>query len=265
MMLLEYLRASNKTLPHLKRAGIGGAAVPRSMIEEFEDRYGVRVFHAWGMTEMSPVGTSGGLKGHVEALPTGQRRAFQLKQGRAMFGVDLKIVDADGKALPEDGEAFGELLVRGPWVIESYYKDEAGTKAAFDEDGWFRTGDVSTLDREGHMQIVDRAKDLIKSGGEWISSIDLENAAVGHPDVAEAAVIGMPHPKWDERPVLFVVAAEGKSPGRDDINAFLADKVAKWWLPDDVVVVDELPHTATGKVSKLTLREQFKDYRLPAA
>jgi fatty-acyl-CoA synthase len=188
-----------------------------------------------------------------------------LKQGRTFFGCDLKTVDADGNELPRDGESFGELLVRGAWVISSYFKDEEGTKAAFTDDGWFRTGDVSTLDADGHMQIVDRAKDVIKSGGEWISSIDLENTAMGHAEVAEAAVIGMPHPKWDERPILVVVPVEGKSPSGDDILTYLKDKIAKWWLPDDVVFVDELPHTATGKVSKMQLREKFKDYTLPTA
>ncbi len=265
LMLLQYLEASNKTLEHLQMTLIGGSAVPRSMIDTFEEKYDVRVFQAWGMTEMSPIGTTGNLKARIAALPAEERRAYQQKQGRAFFGVDLKIVDAEGGELPRDGEAFGELLVRGPWVIDSYYKDEEATKAAFDKDGWFRTGDVSTLDADGHMQIVDRSKDVIKSGGEWISSIDLENTAMGHPEVAEAAVIGFSHPKWDERPVLFVVVAEGKSPAADDIIAFLTDKVAKWWLPDDIVFVDELPHTATGKVSKMQLREQFKDYQLPAA
>jgi 3-(methylthio)propionyl---CoA ligase len=265
MMLLDHLKSTKGSLEHLKMTLIGGSAVPRSMIDEFEDVHDVRVFQAWGMTEMSPVGTTGDLKASTLALPTDERRQFQAKQGRTFFGVDLKIVDDDGSDLPRDGEAFGELLVRGPWVISEYYKNEEGTAAAFTDDGWFRTGDVSTLDADGHMQIVDRAKDVIKSGGEWISSIDLENTAMGHADVAEAAVIGMPHPKWDERPILVVVPVEGQSPSGDDILTFLKDKIAKWWLPDDVVFVDELPHTATGKVSKMQLREKFKDYTLPTA
>ena len=265
MMLLEHLRSTNSSLDRLNMTLIGGSAVPRSMIDEFEDVHGVRVFQAWGMTEMSPVGTTGDLKASTLALPKEERRQFQAKQGRTFFGVDLKIVDEDGSELPRDGKAFGELLVRGPWVISEYYKNEEGTQAAFTDDGWFRTGDVSTLDADGHMQIVDRAKDVIKSGGEWISSIDVENTAMGHADVAEAAVIGMPHPKWDERPILVVVPVEGQSPSGDDILTFLKDKIAKWWLPDDVVFVDELPHTATGKVSKMQLREKFKDYTLPTA
>ena len=177
----------------------------------------------------------------------------------------MKTVDADGNDLPRDGKAFGELLVRGPCVIGAYFEDEAGTEAAFTDDGWFRTGDVANLDEEGYMQIVDRSKDVIKSGGEWISSIDLENAAVGHPDVAEAAVIGVPHPKWDERPILIVVPAKSRQPAADDILGYLKGKVAKWWLPDDVVFVDEIPHTATVKISKVQLRQTLKDYKLPEA
>ena len=175
----------------------------------------------------------------------------------------MKIVDEAGHELPRDGTAFGELMVRGPWVAREYFKDAEGTKASFTEDGWFCTGDVSTLDEDGFMQIVDRSKDVIKSGGEWISSIDLENAAIGHPGVAEAAVIGVAHAKWDERPILVVVPVDGKAPTPDDLLAFLTDKVAKWWLPDDVVLVDEIPHTATGKISKMQLREKLKDYKLP--
>jgi acyl-CoA synthetase (AMP-forming)/AMP-acid ligase II len=265
LMLLDYLKTSNSSLDHLKMTLIGGSAVPRAMIDEFEDVHGVQVFQAWGMTEISPVGTTGNLKAKTQNLPKAERRDYQQKQGRTFYGVDLKIVDDDGNELPRDGKAFGELLVRGPWVISEYYKNEEGTKAAFTDDGWFRTGDISTLDADGHMQIVDRAKDVIKSGGEWISSIDLENTAMGHADVALAAVIGMPHPKWDERPVLIVVPVAGSTPNGDDILTYLKDKIAKWWLPDDVIFVDELPMTATGKVSKMTLREQFKDYSLPTA
>ena len=263
LMLLDYMKKNGKKLPHLGCTVIGGSAVPRSMIEAFQDDFGVQVFHAWGMTEMSPVGTSGRLKGHMRNLPKEKRHDIQLKQGRAIYGVDMKIVDEAGQELPRDGKAFGELMVRGPWVAREYYRDAEGTKASFTGDGWFGTGDVSTLDEDGFMQIVDRSKDVIKSGGEWISSIDLENAAVGHPDVAEAAVIGVPHIKWDERPILVVVPVEGKTPTPGDLLAFLTDKVAKWWLPDDVVLVDEIPHTATGKISKMQLREKLKDYKLP--
>jgi fatty-acyl-CoA synthase len=265
LMLLEYLKREGKTLPHLETLVVGGAPAPRAMIEAFQDDFGIQVCHAWGMTEMSPVGTTGRLKAKARALPKEARLDLQCKQGRAVYGVDMKIVDAAGAALPHDGEAFGELLVRGPWIIGRYYNDAAGTEAAFDGAGWFRTGDIAKIDPDGHMQIVDRSKDVIKSGGEWISSIDLENAAVAHPGIAEAAVIGLPHPRWDERPLLVVVAAEGARPTPEEIMAHLADKVAKWWLPDDIAFVEELPHTATGKVSKLQLRARFDGYKLPTA
>ncbi len=264
-MLLDYLKKQGKTLPHLEMLVIGGAAAPRAMIETFQEDFGIQVCHAWGMTEMSPVGTTGRLKSKALGLPKETRLDVQCKQGRTIYGVDMKIVDAEGAALPHDGEAFGELMVRGPWIIGAYYNDPAGTEAAFDDAGWFRTGDIAKLDADGHMQIVDRSKDVIKSGGEWISSIDLENAAVAHPSVAEAAVIGLPHPRWDERPLLVVVPAAGRRPAPEAIMAHLADKVPKWWLPDDIVFVDELPHTATGKVSKLRLRAQFDGYKLPTA
>lgn len=264
-MLLEYLAKENKKLPYLERLGIGGSAVPRSMTETLQEEYGIEVTHAWGMTEISPVGTTGRLKWDPETLTREQRYEIKRKQGRAIYGVEMKIVDAEGRELPRDGEAFGELLVRGPWTIAAYYEDEEGTRAAFTEDGWFRTGDVARLDPQGLMQIVDRAKDVIKSGGEWISSIELENAAIGHPDVAEAAVIGLPHPRWDERPLLIVVAADGRAPEREALMKHLAGQVPKWWLPDDIVFLDEMPHTATGKVSKVQLREQFKDHSLPTA
>ena len=265
MVLLDYLRTSGNKLKYLKRTSIGGAAVPLSMIKEFEETHGVTVHHAWGMTEMSPVGTSGHLKAWMEELPAEQRYALKVKQGRAIYGVEMKIVGADGKELPHDGTAFGELQVRGPWIARSYYRDEAGTAAAFTEDGWLRTGDVSTIDPQGFMQIVDRTKDLIKSGGEWISSIDLENIAVGCPGVAEAGAIALPHPKWGERPLLVVVPADGDKPTRDDVLGYLKGKVVDYWLPDDVVFVEELPHTATGKIFKSKLREAFKDYKLPTA
>ncbi len=262
LMLLNYMEQENKTLPALKRTVIGGSAAPRSMIEAFQKKHGVTVIHAWGMTEMSPLGTTGMLRPKHDKLSEDERIDLQVKQGAAVFGVEMKIVNDEGKRLPEDGKAFGDLLVRGPWVASAYFKNEGGDVL---RDGWFPTGDVATIDPDGYMQITDRSKDVIKSGGEWISSIDLENEAVGHPDVAEAAVIGIYHPKWDERPLLIVVPREGASPAKDDILDFLKGKVAKWWLPDDVAFVEELPHTATGKIQKMTLREQFKDYKLPTA
>lgn len=263
LMLLQYLESEGKRLSSLKRVAIGGSACPRSMIEKFERNYGVEVMHAWGMTEMSPLGTLGSLKAGMAELEPEAQIQLKLKQGRAPFGVEMKITNDGGAELPRDGVAFGHLLVRGPAVAGSYFKGEGG--AILDPDGWFDTGDVATLDTHGFMQITDRAKDVIKSGGEWISSIDLENTAVGHPDVAEAAVIGVAHPKWDERPLLIIVRKEGRSVTRDEVLAYLADKVAKWWLPDDVVFVDAIPHTATGKIQKMTLREQFKEHKLPTA
>ncbi len=265
LMLLQYMQKEKKTLPNLRFTLIGGAAVPRSMIEAFENDHGVEVMHAWGMTEMSPVGTSGKLKYSMRNLPRDKQHDVKVKQGRYIWGVDMKIIDDEGRDLPRDGKAFGELVVKGPWIASGYYNNEEATKAAFTEDGWFKTGDVSTIDAEGVMQIVDRSKDVIKSGGEWISSIDLENAAVGHPDVVEAAVIGIAHPKWDERPLLLVVPGEGKDVSKDGMIDYLTDKVAKWWLPDDVISVEELPHTATGKLLKSKLREDYKDYKLPTA
>ncbi len=259
--LLQYLDSTGNDLGKLERVAIGGTAPPPSMIETLQNRYNVRVIHAWGMTETSPLGTTGTLKASAKALPPEEQFRLQQKQGRGIYGVEMKIVDDDGRELPRDGVAFGNLLVRGPWIASGYFKGEGGDPLT--DDGWFPTGDVSTIDPHGYMQITDRAKDVIKSGGEWISSIDLENAAAGHPDVHEAAVIGVRHPKWDERPLLIVVPAEGKTPDKDDLLGYLSDKVAKWWLPDDVVIVDELPHTATGKVTKLALREQFSDYQLP--
>jgi fatty-acyl-CoA synthase len=263
LMLQNYLKQSGKRPKALKEILVGGAAVPLPMIQAFEKDFGYRMIHAWGMTEMSPVGTCGRLKHNLQGLPVDERHLIQAKQGRAIWNVDIKIVDASGRALPHDGTSFGELLVRGPWVISAYFNDPAASKDAFDDEGWFRTGDVATIDGEGYMQIVDRAKDVVKSGGEWISSIDIENKAMGHPDIAEAAVIGVPHPKWDERPILVVVKKPGTSPSRDDILGYLKGKVANWCLPDDVVFVEQLPHTATGKLSKREIRLQLKDYRLP--
>jgi fatty-acyl-CoA synthase len=263
LMLLQYLEREGKTLSTLKRVVIGGSAAPRAMIETFQRKYGAQVVHAWGMTETSPLGTLGQLKAGMDKLPEDEQISIQCKQGRAIFGIEMKITDDDNNELARDGKVFGRLKVRGPWVVREYLKGEGGK--VLDDDGWFDTGDVATLDPEGYMQITDRSKDVIKSGGEWISSIDLENAAVGHPGVAEAAVIGVFHPKWDERPLLIVVRKPGSNVGREEILDFLEDKVAKWWLPDDVAFVDELPHTATGKLLKTKLREDFKDYKLPTA
>ena len=263
LMLLQYLEKTGAELPALNRVVIGGSAAPRSMIEVFEKKYDVKVFHAWGMTEMSPMGTLGALKAGMEDWPLEKQIDVKVKQGRAIYTVEMKITDDDGNELPSDGKAFGHLMVRGPAIAGSYLKGEGGN--ILDKDGWFDTGDVATIDEQGYMQITDRAKDVIKSGGEWISSIEIENLAVGHPKVAEAAVIGVAHPKWDERPLLIVVAKEGETPTKDEILRYMEGKIAKWWMPDDVVFVDEIPHTATGKIQKLTLREQFKDYKLPTA
>jgi acyl-CoA synthetase (AMP-forming)/AMP-acid ligase II len=262
--LLNYMKQEKKRFSTLKSTVIGGSACPPAMIRAFQDDYGVQVLHAWGMTEMSPLGTAGTLKAKQEHLGKAERDALQGKQGRAIFGVDMRIVDENGAELPWDGKAFGDLQVRGPWVIRSYFKGEGGDPLVKDAEGrgWFPTGDVATLDPEGYMQITDRSKDVIKSGGEWISSIDLENIAIEHPAVAEAAVIGVKHAKWDERPVLVVVKKAGQEVSKEDLLRFYEGKIAKWWMPDDVLFVPELPHTATGKLSKLTLRQQLKDYRL---
>ena len=260
--LLAYLRESGKTVPTLERTVVGGSACPLSIMEEFQDKYGVYTHHAWGMTEMSPLGTLNTLLSGMEELGREDLDRVRAKQGQAVFGVDMKIVDDDDKELPWDGEAFGALKVRGPWVCSDYFKLD-GSSESHDADGWFATGDVATIDPLGYMQITDRTKDVIKSGGEWISSIELENLAVGHPAIAEAAVIGVAHKKWAERPLLIVVKEEGQKVGREDILTWLEGKVAKWWIPDDVAFVDELPHTATGKIHKVTLREQFEGYELP--
>jgi fatty-acyl-CoA synthase len=241
---------------------IGGAAVPEAMVRALEDELGVKVRHGWGMTEMSPVGTVNTPKAKHADLPKADARALSLKQGRAICGVQMKIVDSEGRELPRDGRASGDLLVRGPWIVREYFKGEGGSPL---RDGWFPTGDVGSIDPDGYLQITDRSKDVIKSGGEWISSIELENIAMGHPAVLEAAVIGVPHPKWSERPLLVVVKRPGAEVTVEALRAFYAGKVAKWMIPDDVAFVDQLPHTATGKLSKMTLRQQFKAYRLPAA
>ena len=261
--LLQYLEQTGKRIDGVNRVTVGGSAAPAAMIQAFEEKYGVQCIHGWGMTEMSPVGTLGLPKAKFLGRSKAEQFARKAMQGFPLYGVDMKVVAPDGKAQPHDGKSSGELYVRGPWIVNGYFNDAPATAAAFDEEGWFRTGDVCTIDADGYMQIVDRSKDVIKSGGEWISSIDVENAAMGHPDIAEAAVIGVPHPKWDERPLLIVVAKQGKQPSKEEILALLGDKIAKWQLPDDVVFVSEIPHGATGKVLKTKLREQFKDYRLP--
>ena len=259
--LIQYLKQNHLALSTLKRTIIGGAAVPPAMMRTLEDDYGIEVSHAWGMTEMSPLGCVGKLKGKHDSLPADEKRAIREKQGRVVYGVDWKIVDGEGRELPWDGKAFGDLHVRGPWVVERYYK--AGTTAL--TDGWFATGDVATIDPDGFLRITDRSKDVVKSGGEWISSIALENLAMAHPAVQEAAVIACKHPKWDERPLLVVVRKPGTRLERDEMLAFYEGKVARWWVPDDVVFVDELPHTATGKLLKTELRARFAQHVLPTA
>ncbi|PHP67152.1 long-chain fatty acid--CoA ligase [Zhengella mangrovi] len=262
LMLLQYLEETGKKLPHLNRVVIGGSACPRAMTQKFQDNYGVDVIHAWGMTEMSPLGSLGSLKPQFADLEGDALLDLKAKQGYAPFGVEMKITDDENRELPWDGKTFGRLKVRGPAIAKGYYGGAGADQ--FDDEGWFDTGDVAHIDADGYMQITDRSKDVIKSGGEWISSIDLENLAVGHPDVAEAAVIGIAHPKWDERPLLVIVAKPGRSPSKDDILGFMEGKIAKWWMPDDVAFVDEIPHTATGKIQKTALRDQFSGYSLPA-
>ncbi|MBA3903058.1 MAG: GMP/IMP nucleotidase [Rhodocyclaceae bacterium] len=265
--LLQHLQGKGLKLSTVKRLVIGGSAAPPAMIRSFDEQYGVTVLHAWGMTEMSPLGTVNTFKSKHLGLSAAEKDAIRLKQGRAIYGVEMKIVDDENKPLPHDGKAFGDLLVRGPWIVSGYFKDEGGSPLRADEHGhgWFPTGDVATLDPDGYMQITDRSKDVIKSGGEWISSIDLENTAVAHPAVAEAAVIGVAHPKWDERPLLLIVKKSGQEVTREQLLDFMRDKIAKWWLPDDVVFVDSLPHTATGKLLKTKLREEFRNHKLPTA
>ncbi|BAQ49034.1 MULTISPECIES: long-chain-fatty-acid--CoA ligase [Methylobacterium] len=260
--LLQHLDATGSRLTHLKRVVIGGSACPRAMTERFERDFGVTVDHAWGMTEMSPIGSYCSLKPEVAHLQGEARLDLKMKQGYAPFGVEFRLTDDDNRDLPWDGTTFGRLKVAGFAVAKAYFRSD---EPILDDRGFFDTGDVATIDEHGYMAITDRSKDVIKSGGEWISSIDLENLAVGHPDVAEAAVIGVQHPKWDERPLLIVVPKEGRTPDKADILAFMAPRIAKWWMPDDVVVVHAIPHTATGKIQKTALRDQFRDYRLPGA
>jgi fatty-acyl-CoA synthase len=256
--LLQHLRAAGARLETVKRIITGGSACPPLLIEAFGREYGIPMEHAWGMSEISPIGTYNKPKQVHEGLDAAGRLRLDLKQGRILPGLDMKIVDDTGRELPWDGVAFGDLLVRGPWVTSGYFGDAPGS--ALDADGWFATGDVATIDADGFMEITDRSKDVIKSGGEWISSITLENLAVSHPDVAEAAVIAARHPKWDERPLLLVVPAPGRSVTPADVLQVYEGKVAKWWLPDAILVVDELPHTATGKLQKTALRGRYQDY-----
>ena len=256
MGLLAYCRDNNKILSSVKNTIIGGSALSLATLQEFDEVHDVNVIHAWGMTEMSPLGTTNVPTPEMENMSKEEKYAVQLKQGRPIYGVELKVVDDEGNELPKDGESQGHLMVRGPWILQKYFKAD---KEAVDADGWFDTGDISVLDEDGYMTIKDRAKDVIKSGGEWISSIDLENAAVGHPEIAEACVVGVPHPKWDERPIMFVVTNSGDEIGKDNILDFLSSKVAKWWLPDEIIFLKELPHGATGKLLKFDLREEYKN------
>jgi len=264
-MLLGHLQQNGLKFSTLKRTVIGGSACPPAMINAFNDQYGVDVLHAWGMTEMSPLGTVCTLKNAQLELPADEQLKVRLKQGRAIFGVDMKIVNEAGEELPWDGKAYGDLLVRGPWIIASYFKGEGGDPLRYDAQGhgWFPTGDVATIDADGFMQITDRSKDVIKSGGEWISSIDVENIAMAHPAVAMAACIGMKHPKWDERPIVVVVKKPGAELTREELLKFYEGKTAKWQIPDDVVFVEAIPLGATGKMQKMVLRQQLKDYALP--
>ncbi|MFY8103906.1 MAG: 3-(methylthio)propionyl-CoA ligase [Ramlibacter sp.] len=259
-MLLGHMGPNKLKFSTLNRTVIGGSACPPAMITAFREQYGVEVLHAWGMTEMSPLGTLCTLKNKHLTMPEPERMKTRLKQGRAICGVDMRIVGDDGQELPWDGSTFGDLQVRGPWVVREYYRGEGGDPL---REGWFPTGDVATIDADGYMQITDRSKDVIKSGGEWISSIDIENIAMAHPAVAMAACVGMPHPKWDERPIVAVVKKPGAEVTREELLAFYEGKTAKWQIPDDVVFVDAIPLGATGKMLKTRLREQLRDYKLP--
>lgn len=261
LSLQQYMQQTGKRLPSLQRLVVGGAACPPALMRSFEQEFGIRIQHAWGMTEMSPTGTVNTLKASHLGLNEEARFAISIKQGRPPFGIDLKTVDDDGNEVARDGKTSGALVVRGHWVVDRYYRSDESPLV----NGWFPTGDVSSLDQDGFMQITDRAKDVIKSGGEWISSIELENIAMGHPAVAEAAALGIAHPKWDERPLLVVVAKPGEAPTREAILALYAGKVARFCTPDDVVFVEALPHTATGKVSKIQLRQELRDYQWPGS
>jgi fatty-acyl-CoA synthase len=263
LALLDYCAQNKLKMSSVKRTLIGGSAVPISMIERFWKEHGVEVVQGWGMTEMSPLGTTTRFNRGERSLPDAERFALTAKAGRPVFGCEMKIIDDAGNDLPNDGEASGNLVVRGPWIVKGYMRGD-GQSQFLDED-WFMTGDVCKIEKDGSVVITDRSKDVIKSGGEWISSIDLENAAMGCPGVAEAAVIGVKHPKWDERPLLVVVRRPEASVTKDDVLKFLNGKVAKWWMPDDVQFIDQIPHGATGKILKTALRKHFEDYKLPTA
>jgi fatty-acyl-CoA synthase len=260
-----HLAANSLKCTSLNRILSGGSAVPMSLIDAFENRHGIEVVQGWGMTEMSPLGSGAVLKRNQLGLDRVGRLSVKAKAGRPIFGVDMKIVGQDGKAQPHDGQSVGELLVKGPWIVSGYFEDAEATGAAVEADGWFHTGDVATIDRDGFLQLTDRRKDIIKSGGEWISSIDLETAAMAHQDVAEAAAIAIPHSKWGERPLLIVTPRPERCPERDGLIEFLGERFPRWMLPDDVLVVKELPHTATGKVMKTRLRELYGDHKPAAA
>ena len=254
--LLNFTRENSITLESVTSVLVGGSAAPRAMIKEFQEKHGAFLLHGWGMTEMSPLGTLNAFNSDMVNMDLEERYDLQTSQGKAIYGCQIKIVDDKGNTLPNDGKTFGRLMVKGPAIIERYYK---GEETAL-ENGWFDTGDVSTISKDGYMRIVDRSKDVIKTGGEWISSIDLENTAVGHPGIAEACVVGVLHPKWDERPLMFVVKNNLEECDKDSVLNYLSDKVAKWWLPDDIIFVDELPHGATGKLLKTGLREEYKNH-----
>jgi acyl-CoA synthetase (AMP-forming)/AMP-acid ligase II len=263
--VLTYLKANDLKFSTFRRTVIGGSACPPAMMRTLMDDYGVEVLHGWGMTEMSPLGTVGKLKSKHAGLDAEAKFKVLEKQGKALYGVDLAIVDDDGKPLPWDGRSAGNLVVRGPWIIQSYFRRSETPLVRLDGQDWFPTGDVATIDPDGYMQITDRSKDVIKSGGEWISSIDLENIAMAHPAVHEAAAIACRHAKWDERPLLVVVKKPNAEVTREELLGFFEGRIAKWQIPDDVAFVSEIPHTATGKIQKLKLREQFKDHRLPTS
>jgi len=265
--LLAYMEQNKLKFTTMRRTIVGGAALPPAMLRSFEEKYNVVALHAWGMTELSPLGTACSMRAQHGELPREELYAVKAKQGRAVYGIDMKIVGPDGAELPWDGKTFGDLYVRGPWVVSRYFRDEGGDPLVRDADGltWFPTGDVATIDADGYMQITDRSKDVIKSGGEWISSIDIENIAVSHPAVAMAACIGIAHPKWDERPLLVVVRKAGAEVTRDELLQYYTGRVAKWQTPDDVAFVDSIPMGPTGKMLKNKLREQFRDHQLPSA
>jgi len=257
LMLLNHMDEIGKKLDSVKNVVVGGSAAPLSMIQRFDQGHDAFLIHAWGMTEMSPIGTVNNYSSAMKGMSSEQRYALQAKQGRPVYGVEMKIVNDEGTSLPRDGKAFGNLMVKGPWITKSYYLNDDQSNFV---DGWFDTGDVATIDPDNYLCLVDRSKDVIKSGGEWISSIDLENAAVGHPDLEECCVIGVAHAKWDERPLLLAIKKAGAGVSAESIKAFLSDKIVSWWMPDDVVFVDELPHTATGKLLKINLRKEYANY-----